>query len=136
MRFVDTNIFIRYLTGDDAVKSRAAYELFQRVKSGRESVTSADVIIAEVVYVFSSPALYGMSHADIVARLVPILSLRRFKLEHKRAVLRALALYAAHRFLDFEDALAVAPMERRGITEIVSYDTDFDSVGGITRVEP
>jgi predicted nucleic acid-binding protein len=136
MRFVDTNIFIRYLTGDDAVKSQAAYDLFQRVKSRRESVTSADVIIAEVIYVLSSPVLCNLSRAVISARLAPILSLRGFKLEHKRAVLRALELYAAHRFLDFEDALAVAHMERRGITEIVSYDTDFDRIAGITRIEP
>jgi predicted nucleic acid-binding protein len=62
--------------------------------------------------------------------------MRGFKLEHKWAILRALELYAAERFLDFEDALAVAHMARRRIMEIVSYDTDFDRIAGITRVEP
>lgn len=36
MRFVDSNIFIRYLTGDDPTKARAAFDLFQRIKRGEE----------------------------------------------------------------------------------------------------
>jgi predicted nucleic acid-binding protein len=49
--------------------------------------------------------------------------------------LRALDLYAAHS-IDFEDALIVAQMERQRITDIYSYDQDFGSVAGITRLEP
>ncbi len=34
MRFVDTNIFIRYLTNDDPRKAQACFDLFQRAKQG------------------------------------------------------------------------------------------------------
>ena len=34
------------------------------------------------------------------------------------------------------DALAVAHMERRGITEILSYDQHFDRIEGLVRSEP
>lgn len=47
----------------------------------------------------------------------------------------ALELYAAHD-LDFEDALAVAHMERQDIAEIYSYDRDFDGVAQVGRLEP
>lgn len=50
--------------------------------------------------------------------------------------LRALVLYQAYPRFDFEDARAVAMMERQGVTEIVSYDTDFDGLPGIIRLEP
>ena len=48
------------------------------------------------------------------------------------------------RFLDtnilsnvsFADAYNAAYMESRGITEVYSYDTDFDRIEGIKRVEP
>ena len=36
----------------------------------------------------------------------------------------------------FKDALGVAYMERYGITEILSYDADFDRVPGVRRVAP
>lgn len=136
MKFIDTNIFVRYLAGDDEAKSEACFRLFQRVQRGEESITTAEVIIAEVAYVLSSPSLYHVSHEEIAARLSPILSLRSFHLRHKRTYLHALDLYAAHPRLDFEDALAVAHMERQRITEIVTYDKDFDGLSGVKRTEP
>ena len=36
----------------------------------------------------------------------------------------------------FEDAVIVAQMERQRITEVVSYDTDFDRIRSIERKEP
>ena len=54
----------------------------------------------------------------------------------KRVCIRALDLYAQHPFLDFADALGVAHMEARGISEILSYDRDFDRLPGVARVEP
>lgn len=136
MKFLDTNIFIRFLAGDDEKKSEACLRLFERVRSGDEPVTTSESIIAEVVYVLSSPSLYGLAHDEIAARLRPLLSLRGLRLPHKRAYLRALDLYAAHQFLDFEDALTVAHIEREGMSEVVTYDRDFDRVPGVRRVEP
>lgn len=137
MRFLDANVILRYLTRDDETKAQACYQLFQRVKRGQEEVFTCEAIIAEVVYVLSSSrAPYKLGHEEIRARLLPILSLRSLKFPQKRVYLRALDIYASAPFLDFEDALAVAHMERRGVTEILSYDRDFDRVGDMQRVEP
>lgn len=71
MRFLDTNIFLRYLTRDDPEKAAASYELLQRVKRGEEQVTTGEAIIAEVGYVLSSRATYGLGHEEVRQRLVP-----------------------------------------------------------------
>ena len=137
MRFLDTNVILRYLTRDDEAKAQACYQLFQRVKQGEEELFTCEAIVTEVAYVLSSPrAPYKLSHEEVRARLLPILTLRGLKLPQKRVYLRALDLYASSLFLDFEDALAVAHMEQRGVTEIISYDRDFDRVTGLQRVEP
>ncbi|MCY3800185.1 MAG: type II toxin-antitoxin system VapC family toxin [Chloroflexi bacterium] len=137
MRFLDANVILRYLTRDDVAKARACYQLFQRVKRGDEELFTCEAIVTEVVYVLSSRrAPYRLSHEEIRARLVPILTLRGLRLPHKRVYVRALDLYASSPFLDFEDALAASHMEQRGVTEIVSYDKDFDRVAGLQRVEP
>jgi predicted nucleic acid-binding protein len=95
MRFIDTNVFIRYLTQHHSVRGPAALALFQRVRAGMEELTTCETIIAEVVYVLSSRgAGYGLAPADIQARLRPVLRLRGLKLPHKRSILRALDLYA------------------------------------------
>ena len=137
MKFLDTNVILRYLTRDDEAKAEACYQLFQRVKLGEEELFTCEAVITEVAYVLSSPrAPYRLSHEEVRARLLPILTLRSLKLPQKRVYLRALDLYASAPFLDFEDALAVAHMEHQGLTEIVSYDRDFDRVAGLQRIEP
>ncbi len=54
MKFLDTNIILRYLTKDDAAKAEACYRLFQRVNDGVEEVLTCETNIAEVAYVLSS----------------------------------------------------------------------------------
>lgn len=83
-----------------------------------------------------SPRQYGLSHAEAAARMRPILLLRGLKLPQKRLYLRALDLYASYPFLDFGDAVSIAHMERQRIVEVYSYDTDFDRVAEMRRVEP
>lgn len=136
MNFIDTNIFIRYLTRDDVVKAAACYSLLQRLEQGSEQAVTSEAIITEVVYVLSGRSHYGLQPAEIRSRLAPILSLRGLRLPHKRMYLRALDLYATYPRLDFEDVLTIAQLERQGMTDLYSYDTDFDGIPGVTRVEP
>lgn len=136
MRFLDTNVLIRFLAADDPAKSEACKRLFDGVAAGREEVMISESVFTEVVYVMSSPSLYSLSHGEIAERLRAIISLGSLQLAGKAAYLRALDLYAEHSFLSIEDALSVAHMERQGISEIVSYDRDFDRVPGIARLEP
>ena len=84
MRFLDTNIILRYLTRDDEAKAQACFELFQRVKEGKEEVFTSEAIITEIAYVLSSKrGPYRLSHEEIRSRLVPILTLRGLKLSRE-----------------------------------------------------
>lgn len=136
MRFVDTNVIIRYLVRDDEAKAQRCYELLQRVRRGEERITTSGAVVCEAVYVLASRKTYGLGHADIRARLVPILSLPGFHISGKRDYMRALDLYAQWSWADFEDALTVALMEREGIEELLSYDRGFDAVELVRRSEP
>ncbi|HLI52312.1 MAG TPA: PIN domain-containing protein [Thermomicrobiaceae bacterium] len=134
MRWLDTNIFLRFLTNDDRAKAAACLALFQQVQRGDEWLTTSESIVAEVTFVLTRQ--YHLSHSEITARLRPVLSLSGLRISEKHTVLRALEYFGESERLDFEDALSVAHMERLGISEIVSYDRDFDRVSGIVRQEP
>ncbi len=136
MKYLDANIFLRYLTRDDETKAAACLRLFQRLQAGEETATTSETIIAEVAYVLAARGHYNLKPDEISARLRPVLTVRGLKLSHKRSCLRALDLYATYQFLDFEDALTVAEMERQGIDVVSSYDTDFDRIKHIRREEP
>jgi predicted nucleic acid-binding protein len=136
--FLDTNIFLRYLTRDDETKAEACKQLFERLDRGEEQATTSESVVAEVVYVLSARtgAGYGLSASEVAGRLKPLLSLSGLKLEKKQTFYRALDVYSANAFLDFEDALSVAHIERHGLSDITGYDTDFDRVAGMSRQEP
>ena len=137
MQYVDTNIFIRYFTRDDQEKAEACYLLFEKANRNEATLTTSELVIAEVVFILSSKRLYNLSRQDVRIRLYPILSLPGLRLAHKQQYLRALDLYSNYT-IDFEDALSVAFMERNEIAEIYSYDRDFDTIDGssIVRIEP
>jgi len=135
MKFFDANIILRYLTRDDPVKAEKCFRLFQKVKRGEVSLTTSESVIAEVIYVLSSPALYNLQHSEISPLLIPIISLSGLRLTQKRLYFRALEIFASHN-IDFEDALSFAYMEKRKIKEIYSYDSDFDRFKEIKRIEP
>lgn len=137
MQFVDANIFLRYLTKDDPEKAAACYRLLEQATRNEVELTTSESVIAEIVFVLSSKRLYGLSHQDVHARLYPLLTLPGLKLPNRRQHLRALEIYSNNN-IDFEDALTVAAMEHQKITELYSYDRDFDHVTGSTvvRLEP
>ena len=135
MQFVDTNIFLRYLTRDDPEKAQACLNLFQRAARGEITLFTTETIIAEIVYVLSSPRLYNLSREGIRQRLLPLLTLSGLRMPNRRVVLRALELYESEP-VDFEDALAVAHMAQQDIELIISYDRDFDRFSQIARSEP
>lgn len=135
MKFLDANVILRYLTCDNPKKAENCFKLFQKVKTGEIELTTCEAVIAEVIYVLSSPGLYNLPRDNISSLLLPIINLKGLKLPQKRLYIKALDIYSSKN-IDFEDALIVAYMEKRKIKEIYSYDSDFDKTGELKRLEP
>lgn len=133
--FVDTDVIVRLLSGDDPAKQAAAQRLFEDVASGALVVTAPDTVIADVVYVLASPHLYRLPRARVSGLLTPLVRLPGFRLANRRALLRALDLYGSTN-LGFGDAVIVASMELTGAQTVYSFDRHFDRIPGIVRVEP
>lgn len=135
MMFLDANIFISFLSGDNPERVKRCLALFERIAEG-EAATTSEVVVAEVAYVLSSPRQYRLTSAQIVESVRPLLLLRGMKLPNKRRLLRALTLYATNPRLDFEDCLTAAQIEQQDISSLISYDRGFDHLSGIPRLEP
>jgi predicted nucleic acid-binding protein len=133
--FIDTDVIVRLITGDDAVKQAAAQLLFRRVRDGIEVLRTPVTVIADAVHVLSSKRLYAYPRIRIRDDLAALVRLPNFRVESRASVLRALDIFAATN-LDFGDAMTVAAMERRGIQDLYAYDRDFDRFPGLRRKEP
>ena len=133
--FVDTDVLVRLLTGDDPTKQAEAAALFERVEAGSLVVAAPDTAIADAVFVLSSPRLYHLPRAEVRTLLSPLVRLPGFRVSNRGSVLRALDLYATTA-LDFGDAMIVASMQGVGASVLFSYDRDFDRISGLTRRSP
>jgi predicted nucleic acid-binding protein len=137
MKFLDTNIFLRYLIDEYPDKNLACRALFAAAASGEESLITSEAVLGEVIYVLTSKRQYGLPHVEASLRLSSLLAIRGLHVAGKGLHLRALDLYSQYEFLDYEDALSVAYVESNGdISDLVSYDTDFDRLPWIRRSEP
>ena len=133
--FIDTNVIIRLLTGDDPKKQAASATLFEQVEQGMLTVAAPDTVIADAVYVLSSPRLYHLARSEVRELLTALVHLPHFQVQNRLAVLRALELYGASK-LDFGDVLIIASMELQHSQILYSYDADFDRFDSIHRQEP
>jgi predicted nucleic acid-binding protein len=133
--FVDADVIVRMLTGDDPRKQEQCTALFERVENGDLRLHTPVTTIADVVYVLSSPRLYAVPREQIADMLRTLLRLPGFLVDHRAAVLGALDLFATTH-LDFGDALIAASMALAGESVVYSYDRDFDGLPTLTREEP
>ena len=134
-RFVDTNVLLRYFTLDDEEKARQALALLHRVEQGEERIETSPIVIFEVVFILDRT--YGVPRARIHALVKPVLELRGLSVPGKPILLETLDRFAmTGRKLSFADLYIAFDAQSRGITEIYSWDREFDRIEGITRVEP
>jgi predicted nucleic acid-binding protein len=133
MRFLDTNILICYFSKDDEAKAQKALALLQRLERGEERAETSLPVIFETV--FTLQRRYHVPISQIRALLLPILRMRGLRLPSKTLCIAALDLYV-ERNISYVDAFNALYMRSRAITEVYSWDEDFDRIVGITRVEP
>ena len=133
--FVDTNVFVRFLTNDIPDRQARAATLFNRVRRGELQLTTPASTIAEVVYVLHSPRLYNKSRNDIVNMLLPLIKLTGIKLHQRHVIIKALSLFESTK-LSFGDAMIAASLVVKQGKVLYSFDKDFDVIPGIDRLEP
>ena len=134
-RFLDANIFLRFLRNDDPIRSPACKALFQTVEQRQVEVWTSDLVIAEVVFVLSNKRTYNVPRADIATNLLPLVQLRNLRLANKRVYRRVFELYTALN-LSYVDCYNAALGEDHGEIEFYTYDEGFRKIPSITPLEP
>jgi predicted nucleic acid-binding protein len=132
MRFVDTNVFLRFLVNDDPAKADACEALFRNAIAGDETLVTSDMVIAEIIWVLES--YYELKKSDIRESVEKILNTRNLRCPNREIIISALSTYVDKK-IDFIDAYNAFMMKRDEINEIYSYDEHFDRVDWIKRIE-
>jgi len=133
MRFVDTNVFLRFLLNDDPEKADACEMLFRRAIEGEESLFTTEMVMAEIVWVLES--YYELSKSDIRDKLEKILNTQNLDCPNREIIINALAAYE-EKNIDYIDAYNASILKMKGIDEVYSYDRHYDRIKWIKRIEP
>jgi predicted nucleic acid-binding protein len=131
--FIDTNVVVRFLTGEPPEMARQARGLFQAVDHGELTLVIPEIVIAETVWVLHS--YYEIPREEIRKILGALITHSGLEVPDRLGHLSALSLFADQN-LDYADALLAVKMRQDDVLEIYSFDQHFDRISGITRLVP
>ena len=117
--FVDTNVFLRFLTNDDPVKTKRAETLFRQAIKGHIQLLTSLLVTTEIVWTLES--FYHLSKADIASKVETILNTPNLLCPEAKSIVMALDLYVQEN-MDFIDAFHAYDLQAQGLTQIVTYD--------------
>jgi len=129
---LDTNVIVRFLTGDHPTHSPRSRKLFARAAAGDVTLVVTDLAMAETAWVLQS--FYSLDRDAITAALKDLIDSAGIEVENKATLLSALRNFA-QTDVNFVDAYHAAVAAAKSIA-IVSFDRDFDQFAGVKRVEP
>lgn len=117
--FIDTNLFLRYLTNDLPVQADAVETLLHRAAAGELRLATNCLVIAELVWTLES--FYKLAPAVIQDQLLAILNTPGLEIEDNDVIFQALLWFIEKR-VDFIDAYNAAWMQSRGIQAAFTFD--------------
>ena len=130
---IDANIVLRFLTNDIPKQADRCTGLLKRIESGLEEAWLPDLVLADIVWTLEK--FYKQPKQRIQELLIAILELKGLRHNNKKISKLAFQLYVEKK-IDWTDAFVAAQMITQKKFEIYSYDSDFDKVDGINRLEP
>ena len=135
MPFIDTNIFLRFLTRDDPKKAEQCRSLLYAASEGGIKLYTTDLVFAELIWVLQSPKTYNLNPPEIRDLVIPLALIKGLSFPAKKMFPEIMELFASYN-VDFIDAYNAVIMHSRDIDLIYSYDSDFEQLENVTRVEP
>jgi predicted nucleic-acid-binding protein len=132
--FVDTNIFLRFLTNDDPGKAKRVEILFRDAVRGKKTLTTSLLVIAEIIWTLES--FYRLEKENIAAKVEKILNTPNLDCPEASLILTALDLYVQHN-IDFIDAYHAMYLKEAGHSQILTYDRKhFTRIPWLEVLEP
>jgi len=128
--FVDTNVFLRFLLGDDIPQHQLAHRLFQKAEAGKLNLWTTDIVILEIVWTLKS--FYKYPNVGIKKTVSGILALKNLQVTNSHFLLQALEDFTSKN-IDFTDAYNFQLAIKEG-KKILSFDDDFRKLGPVANI--
>jgi predicted nucleic acid-binding protein len=132
--FVDTNLFVRYLTDDDPEKADRVESLLGEASEGKVRLVTADLVLVELIWVLESS--YNLKPAEIAPMIRAILATQGIEVINGALMAKVIDHYEGKN-IDIMDGYIAVLMEKLNITDIYSFDRKHLSrLDNLKRIEP
>jgi len=138
MKFLDANVFIyayykpkKQLTDKEKQMKEQAKKIITDISQGQEKALITVVHLAEIVNILK----HGMPLEKLTELIRGLLMLENIKVQSVTRESYFLANELGDDLkLEANDALAIGTMRLNNVTEIFTFDSDFDYIEGITKI--
>jgi len=131
--FVDTNIFLRYLTNDIPEQAKLLENLIRQALDGEIQLVVNSMVFAEIVWTLQS--FYKYPKEDIDKIVSGLIASRAFEIDEREILLQALDDFNSFN-IDFIDAYIGTWMKEHCISHIFTFNKkDFKRIPEITIAE-
>jgi predicted nucleic-acid-binding protein len=117
MKYIDTNILVRIITGDNPEQANKAMNDIQ--SGGQNEFCILDAILVETCFVLEFHD-YKMKRADITDALIALISAPQIFVSE--VTKQSLSIYGEYAELDYADCLLIAA---GGQTGVLTFDDDL-----------
>ncbi len=129
--FIDTNVWLRFLVGDQKTQYEACKKLIALNEEGKFRIYTSTIVLLEIIYTLSS--FYRVKKKAIISDIKAILSSRNLTLIEKTDFKKALILYQKHN-IKLADCLIATQLQKNVV--LCTYDRDFKKIKNVFSVTP
>lgn len=129
--FIETSVFIRFLTRDNEEKYQECIKLFEQISLGKILPYTSNTVIAEIIFILKRH--YNFPKKKILSAIEKLLILRNLTLIEKTDTKQALKFFAKYN-IKYGDALIAAQVPIK--VSLLTYDADFIKVPSLNTKMP
>jgi len=116
---IDTNVLVRFLTGDDQKQAAQARAFLERAAESSAPIFVSDIVMCEVVWVLSFS--YEVSRSELVTVLRQLIRTRQLTFSSVDLLARAIDRFSAGKG-DFSDYLIAEHAKEEECKSVVTFD--------------
>ena len=119
MKAIDTNILVRFLTGDDDLQANKVYSIFKKAESEKIELFVPLLVVLEMIWVLES--VYEISRAEILDAIGDLLLMPIFKFDQQPTIQQLIQSAKGNKY-DLSDLLIAHSAKINGCEAVLTFD--------------
>jgi predicted nucleic-acid-binding protein len=119
MKAIDTNILIRFLTGDDKPQAKKVYRLLKNAESEKSVMFVPLLVVLEMIWVLES--VYEISRKEVLESISDLLLMPVLKFDQQPAIQHFIHSAQKNKY-DLSDLLIAHAAKTNGCESVITFD--------------